>query len=64
MVQRFDGRANKKCAKQAHDRGDVLTVDGDATARDVVKTLDQFDERGLPGTGVADQPDPLPVADV
>ena len=45
------------------DQGDVLAVDRDAPVGDVVQPLDQLDEGGLAGTGVADQPDPLAGAD-
>ena len=39
--------------------GDVLTVDQDLAAVDVVEPLHQLDERRLAGAGTADQPDPL-----
>ncbi len=43
---------------------DILTVDQDASAADVVQPLHQLDERGLAGAGAADQADALAGADV
>ncbi|MNS97763.1 hypothetical protein D3C72_1321090 [compost metagenome] len=41
------------------DRGDVLAVDQDAAALDVVESQQQVDQRRLAGAGGADQPDLL-----
>src|SRR6267142_2711675 len=43
---------------------DILTVDQDSSAADVVKPLHQLDEGGLAGAGAADQPDAFAGADV
>ena len=43
---------------------DVLAVDQDPSAGDVVQPLHQFYKRGLAGTGAADQADPLTGADI
>ena len=41
------------------DVGDVLPVDQDAAALDVVEAQQQVDQRRLAGAGAADQPDLL-----
>src|SRR6185437_7215341 len=43
---------------------DILTVDQDSSATDVVEPLYQLDEGGLAGAGTADQADPLAGADL
>ncbi len=43
---------------------DILTVDQDSSAADVVKPLHQLDEGGLAGAGAADQPNAFAGADV
>src|SRR5216683_5962610 len=44
--------------------GDVLTVDPDSSARDIVKPLHQLDEGGLAGAGAADEADAFTAADI
>src|SRR3954454_1740825 len=44
--------------------GDILAVNQDAAARNIIEPLHQLGEGGLAGTGAADEPDAFPGADV